>query len=99
MKTTTITKAKNQLSAVLRDVRRGETVVIMHRGKPVARISPVTAEEQGRDRDRLARLVAAGLLRPATTSRHARLLDSPPRRVAPGSGLLDALLEERLEGR
>jgi prevent-host-death family protein len=38
MKTATITEAKNQLSALIDQVRHGETIVITDRGRPVARL-------------------------------------------------------------
>ena len=38
MKRATITETKNQLSAVLDSVRNGETVLILDRGRPIARM-------------------------------------------------------------
>lgn len=99
MKTATLTEAKNQLSALIDQVRHGETIVITDRGRPVARlVSALTGPTQDPD-GRLARLERRGGLRRATTP--------PPRRLIlrrlPGmrkpSGVLDALLEERREGR
>lgn len=38
MRSASMSEAKNGLSALLDEVRRGETVLITRRGKPVARI-------------------------------------------------------------
>ena len=53
MKSTSISEAKNRLSAYIDRVRRGETVVITDRGKPVAR----------HEEARLAELVRLGIVR------------------------------------
>ncbi len=42
MKTASISQTKNQLSALLDAVRHGETILIMDRNCPVARLEPVT---------------------------------------------------------
>ncbi|RME21268.1 MAG: type II toxin-antitoxin system prevent-host-death family antitoxin, partial [Deltaproteobacteria bacterium] len=47
MKTASITQTKNQLSALIEQVKRGETVLILDRGKPVARL--VAVEGVGED--------------------------------------------------
>ena len=43
MKRASVSQAKNGLSALLAEVRRGETVLVTHRGKAVAQISPFEA--------------------------------------------------------
>src|SRR5262245_53603866 len=99
MKKATITEAKNQLSALIDRVRHGETIVITDRGRPVARlVSALTGGSEDVE-GRLARLERRGGLRLAVTP--------PPRaavmkKFAKGrkpSGVLDALLDERREGR
>ena len=40
MRRANVREAKNSFSALLREVRRGETVLVTHRGKPVAQIKP-----------------------------------------------------------
>src|SRR5437762_2494869 len=98
MKTATITEAKNQLSALIHQVRDGETIVITDRGRPVARlVSALTgaADPEGR----LARLERRGGLRCAMTSPpRALILKKLPRMKGP-AGVLGALLEERRAGR
>jgi prevent-host-death family protein len=99
MKTATITQAKNQLSALIARVRHGEAIVITDRGRPVARlVSAVTAAAADPD-GRLARLERRGGLRRATVPPPRRLiLRRFPRRAKP-SGVLEALLSERHQGR
>lgn len=55
---------KNNLSRYLGRVRRGEEVVVTDRGRPVARLLAV-----GVPVDRLADLMEAGLVRPASGRR------------------------------
>jgi len=97
MKTATITQAKNQLSALIDRVRHGETIVITDRGRPVARlVSALTAAPEDAE-GRLARLERQGGLRRATAAPPRSLPKIP--RVKRPLGVLDALLEERREGR
>ena len=44
MRRASVSEVKNSLDSVLRDVRRGETVLVTHRGKPVAQIRPCDAD-------------------------------------------------------
>ena len=96
MKTVTIGRAKNELSALLRLVRRGESVLILNRRRPVARLEPVTPAS---DEDRLAELERQGLLRRPQRPLTAYLWQTPPVKPASGTSVLAALLEERREGR
>jgi len=86
MKRTSITEAKNRLSALLDRVRHGETIIIEDRGVPVAQVSPVAGRAGTSDRDQLARLERQGILRPPRSARPSRLLltapPPPARRVA-----------------
>ena len=45
MKKVSVTQAKNGLSGLLAEVGRGEAVLIMHRGTPLARLEPYRATE------------------------------------------------------
>lgn len=49
MKHASVSEAKNGLSVLLSEVRRGETVLITHHGAPVARIEPYQASGMGLD--------------------------------------------------
>jgi prevent-host-death family protein len=48
MKTVSAAEANRQFSSLLRDVATGEVVTILARGKPVATMAPVGAEEGSR---------------------------------------------------
>lgn len=77
---------KNNLSRYLDRVREGEVVIVTDRGKPVARLSALDHST-----DRLAELIAAGLVRPAKrTTRHA-----PKRRIKPRGSVSDLVAEQR----
>jgi prevent-host-death family protein len=58
MKTAPVTDLKNRLSHYLRLVGRGETVTVLDRGKPVAQLTPIRADDE-----ELQRLAADGLVR------------------------------------
>ena len=64
MRITSVSQARAELSELIAEVRRGDTVVITHRGTPVARIEPLTNAEVP-DRQRIDSLVARGLALPA----------------------------------
>ena len=63
MKSASVSETKNRLSALLDEVRRGETVLITHHGKPVARIEPCNTEELTVD-EAAAALVQRGVADP-----------------------------------
>lgn len=100
MGTTTITEAKNGLSALIDRVRAGETIVILERGRPVARLEPVAgyADATGR----LARLERAGLVRIGEAAPPLELLrrqPTPTLAAGASANVVDALLDERRSGR
>ncbi len=91
----TISQLKNRLSAYLKKVRAGATVLVLDRDQPVARLERV--EAGSRPGDQIARLEKAGLVR-----RGKRPLRLDRLRVAPPAArrsVLEALLEERREER
>jgi prevent-host-death family protein len=98
MVTATITEAKNQLSALIDRVRGGESVLILDRGIPVARLeSAIGGGEAGEGK--IARLERAGAVRAARTPPATELLSRTPPSPRRGASAVDALLEERREGR
>lgn len=100
MRKASITQTKNQLSALLDRVRHGESVLIMDRGRPVARLEPAMAEGGGGDDEgRLARLERAGIIRRPASAQTEKLLLEPPPKAKRGASALRALLEEREHGR
>jgi prevent-host-death family protein len=89
-----IANLKNNLSRYLEHVRRGGSVIVLDRDRPVARLVPLPHTEARAASDRLARLERQGLIRRGTGGRvpGAR----KPARL-PG-GVLRGLLEERERG-
>ena len=98
MKRASITAAKNGLSALIDRVKAGSSVLIVDRGRPVARLEPVTTGTRAGD-DRLERLVREGVVRPARVSMPKAVLASDPPAAAKGASVLEALLDERRTGR
>ena len=62
MEKASVSKLKDNLSAYLRKVRAGQSIVIYDRDVPIARLERI--ESSGRGADRLALLCAQGLTRP-----------------------------------
>lgn len=99
MKRTSITDAKNGLSALIDRVRHGESIIIEDRGVPVARLESVTGTGRGEIEGRAARLQRQGVLRPALAAAPKRLLGTAPPKPGGGAALSDAVVAERRDGR
>jgi prevent-host-death family protein len=98
VKKASITEAKNNFSALIDKVKTGSPILIVDRGRPVARLEPVSG--LGSDDDsRLARLVRDGIVRPARARLHKSLIDTKPPRLRKGASGLRALLDDRRDGR
>ena len=97
MKKATISEAKNNLSALVDRVRAGETVLIVDRSTPVARLVPVagTAPDPVGDDARLRRLERAGLIRRGTGRLPAGFFRRRRPRPTGGASAVEALLAER----
>jgi antitoxin (DNA-binding transcriptional repressor) of toxin-antitoxin stability system len=91
----TISQLKDRLSAYLKKVRAGRSILIVDRDQPIARIERI--ETGGPADDRIGRLERAGLVRRGS----GRLDVAALRREAPRAreSVLDALVEDRREGR
>ena len=63
MKTASISEAKNRLSAYLDMVRRGESILITDRGRPVARLAPLEPGTREHADGQLAELARLGIIR------------------------------------
>jgi prevent-host-death family protein len=96
MEKVSVSKLKDQLSAYLKKVQDGQTLLVTDRNKPVARLEPLA--QPGSETQRIARLAEQGIV---------ALPKAPPlgieeirrmRPTAPGANLLEALLEERESG-
>ena len=98
MKRASVSQAKNRLSALLAEVRRGETVLVTHRGKPVAQICPIDAEslidEAAMD------LIEEGIMNPPRMRLDLpSFLAAPRLRLPAGHSASRLVAEERNEGR
>jgi antitoxin (DNA-binding transcriptional repressor) of toxin-antitoxin stability system len=98
MEKASVSKLKDNLSAYLRKVRAGQSIVIYDRDVPIARLERI--ESSGRGADRLALLCAQGLARPpARPISPARLRASLSKAVPRSARVLQALAEARSEDR
>jgi antitoxin (DNA-binding transcriptional repressor) of toxin-antitoxin stability system len=73
-------------------------VLIVDRGRPVARLEPVGRGDSVDD-DRLARLVREGVVRPARGAVPKALFAAKPPRGKKGASGVRTLLDERRDGR
>ena len=98
MEKASVSKLKNNLSAYLRRVRAGSTVVIYEREVPIARLERIESSDRGADRLKL--LGVEGVTRPPRKPLSAQsvrsLLGNPLKRTA---RVLDALERDRSEDR
>jgi antitoxin (DNA-binding transcriptional repressor) of toxin-antitoxin stability system len=95
VKKANISYTRNHLSEMLAQVKEGETILILDRQQPVARLEPVAGSPA--DGPSLqAGLVRRGLVQPARSPLDPKLLNAMPM-PAPRAGgdILDALLADR----
>ena len=96
MKTAAVSKLKAYLSEYLNQVKAGNEVLITDRGKPVARLVPISrAKAPG---ESLAKMEKQGLIK-LGSGRLPKEFWTLPRAEDPQGLVLKALLEEREEGR
>jgi prevent-host-death family protein len=98
MKKASITEAKNNLSALIDGLKSGSPVLIVDRGRPVARLEPVTSGGATEPAGRLARLVREAIVRPGRARLPRILAEQPPRPEGRASGVA-ALIDERRASR
>jgi prevent-host-death family protein len=98
MNKASVTEAKNRLSALIDRVKAGSSVLIVERGRPVARLEPLTSIK-GEQGGRLSRLLRDGLIRPRRGAAPRDVFTSRPPRVRGNASAVDLLLKEREEGR
>jgi prevent-host-death family protein len=99
MKRAAVSTIKATFSACLAKVKAGEELLVVERGKPVAKLIPVQKGEDDKTMTaQLSELARAGLIRMGTGKLPAgfwKLARPKDRR----SRALQALLDERVEGR
>ena len=97
MKTSGIADLRAHLSSYLKQVKAGRELLVTVRGIPIAKIVPLGGV--GRGQGRLERLAKAGLIILGRGKVRPELLVPPKGDPSLGAGVLEALLEERREGR
>jgi len=96
MQKVSISQLKNGLSAYLKKVRAGQSLLILDRNEPIAVLERVDFDEL--PEGRLARLTQSGIVRRSTSARpQAALADSKAPKTR--KSVVAALIEERGEGR
>lgn len=97
MRSASVSEAKNGLSALLREVQGGATVVITARGVPVARLVPAVSTRGVSPR--LIALAQQGLAVLPEIEPGTAWLKLPRPKPGPGPSPVEQLLEERRQGR
>jgi antitoxin (DNA-binding transcriptional repressor) of toxin-antitoxin stability system len=95
MEKATISQLKDRLSAYLKKVRAGRSILIVDRDQPIARLERIDAGAVGDDR--LTRLERAGLVRRGNGRVDVAALRRPAPR--PRTSVVAALVDDRREGR
>ena len=97
MKKATITETKNNLSKLLKEVRNGNSIVILDRGTPIARLDPIAQSEID---NLVSSLVRSGLgSNPQRSLDPNEFLSRRKVRLKPGTSAVQALVSEREEAR
>jgi antitoxin (DNA-binding transcriptional repressor) of toxin-antitoxin stability system len=96
MKKASITETKNNLSALIDGLRGGSPVLIVDRGRQVARLESIAGREDGGQDGRLSRLARDGVLRWRRTGPSAALFSASPPRA--NASAVEFLIKERREG-
>ncbi|PYK20707.1 MAG: type II toxin-antitoxin system prevent-host-death family antitoxin [Verrucomicrobia bacterium] len=97
MTTVSVTEAKNNLSKLLKKVRHGQSVLILDRNMPVARLEPLPPGSKEADEAKLIELERQGLLKRGK-GKLPKDFWTRPRPKLKGSAV-EALLQERQEAR
>lgn len=96
MKSAAVSHLKAKLSECLAKVKAGEELIVLERGKPIAKLVPIN--RNGTASDQLADLVRAGLIRTGAGPLPKSFWKLPRPKDRRGKAL-EALLDERAESR
>lgn len=103
MKHATVSKFRNNLSRYLREVRRGETIEILDRDVPVARLVAIPLPGPGAPKEDeeawLKRLERQGIIQRGDGKPVPEILKGFPKDEPMYPSVVEALLEERRSGR
>jgi prevent-host-death family protein len=99
MKSVQIGDLKNRLSGYLREVRKGEEIIVRDRNLPIAKIIPYVPDDL-EEQERI--LIATGAMTPRRSKENReeflKRFWAMPRPKVPGRIAIQALLDEREEG-
>lgn len=95
MEKATISQLKNHLSAYLKKVRGGMSLLIVDRDEPIARLERISGA--GSSDERVRRLEKAGLIRPGKRALELSFINAPL--GTSGRSVVEALIDERRDGR
>ncbi len=99
MKKASISQTKNSLSRLIEGVKAGDTVLILDRGRPVARLEPVNGGDM-EESEWIASLMSRGLVSPPTQELDVEaFLRRKKVKPAAGASAVRLLVEERSQGR
>jgi prevent-host-death family protein len=99
MKQATISYTKNHLSALLEQVKRGETITILDRTKPVARMVPIESSGDADWDRKMDEMEQRGITKQDRAATLECLLREPPPKPKSGFSITDAVIQEREESR
>jgi prevent-host-death family protein len=97
MKSAAVSQLKARLSECLAKVKAGEELIVLERGKPIAKLVPIS-HAGAADSGQLAGLARAGLIRIGTGVLPKEFWKLPRPKDRRGK-VLQALLDERAESR
>ncbi len=95
--TASITEAKNNLSKLIKRVRQGESILILDRNVPVARLEPLPPGSREADEARLLELERQGVIKRGKGKLTKDFWTRPLPKFK--KSLVEAVLEERREAR
>jgi antitoxin (DNA-binding transcriptional repressor) of toxin-antitoxin stability system len=99
MKKVSISKLKNELSAILATLKSVGSITVCDRDQPVAVIYPPQLSALDNESGRVARLERAGIIGPARGRLDLKLLLSPAPSLLKKADAVKMFLEEREGGR
>lgn len=93
-----VSTLKNNLSKVLRKVRKGEAIIIVDRDEPIAKLTQITAQDESGDDELLMKdLERRGIVSVPKSRKRMTAKELEKHRIKCSGSALEALLKEREE--
>lgn len=99
MKSKSITYTKNHFSALVREVQEGASYLVCDHGRPVAVLEPVCASDADVSRRNMADMEKSGIVKRGKAKLSRDFFSGELPTAGDGASVVDALLEEREQGR